>query len=171
MLGANLKRNGGANDLGIDFSGFWKLDPLSNNNIYLVGQCKNYSSTLGPAIIREFEGVMSRQNENDTVGILSCPNGFSAKAIETAMSSKYPLSLLTIRFNHNENSVKNINSLRVENKNTAKNDSGIIESFIWNRVAVKFFTDLVVTQKYTMNNTLDQYERNVSIIYKDKLLY
>ncbi|OLY85467.1 hypothetical protein AYI68_g337 [Smittium mucronatum] len=96
-IGAKLTRSGGACDAGIDYSGPWILDPDSNINIHLIGQCKNYSSAIGPSVVREFEGVMSRQNIDDTVGVLNSPFGFSRKAIEAAMSSKYPLSLMTIK--------------------------------------------------------------------------
>ncbi|ORX69726.1 hypothetical protein DL89DRAFT_206973, partial [Linderina pennispora] len=81
-LGADLERIGGANDQGIDFRGPWALPEQSQ--FYVVGQCKHYErKKIGPSVIREWEGVMSRQ-EPDTLGVISASSGFTTKGVRTA---------------------------------------------------------------------------------------
>ncbi|KAJ2611157.1 hypothetical protein H4S08_003297 [Coemansia sp. RSA 1365] len=131
-LGAQLQRVGGASDNGIDFSGSWKLP--DHKRFYLVGQCKHYErKKIGPSIIREWEGVMSRQ-EIDTLGLVAATSGFTTSGIYAALSSKYPVALVTLA-----NTEK---TSRLPDKHNS------IRGFVWNIAAEPFIGRMMVTKRH-----------------------
>ncbi|KAI8320815.1 hypothetical protein GQ54DRAFT_252089, partial [Martensiomyces pterosporus] len=143
-MGARFERVGGASDQGIDFRGPWALP--GQPPFYVVGQCKHYErKKIGPSVIREWEGVMSRQ-ETDTLGILSASSGFTTKGVRTALSSIYPMALVTL----------NGPAGRIEGATTAmsKPDASsalrqlAIRGFVWNRAAVPFIGKFIVAKKH-----------------------
>ncbi|PVV04053.1 hypothetical protein BB560_001452 [Smittium megazygosporum] len=180
-LRATVKGYGGVNDAGIDFLGSWKLS--SKNIINVVGQCKNYQEkSVGPSVLREFEGVMSRHDTLNTFGIIATPTGFTKSAIETLMSSRFPIGLLVINFQIIEEA-KNIQDFI---KHKAYLDSSwekikigspeifkdaVIKGFLWNTCASKMLQDLIVTPKYKRTSTDSSKYSSVSLIYKGKILY
>ncbi|KAJ2721695.1 hypothetical protein GGI07_003810 [Coemansia sp. Benny D115] len=126
-LGAQLERVGGANDQGIDFRGFWSLP--KQHPFYLIGQCKYYEhKRIGPSVIREWEGVMSRQ-EMDTLGVVATTGGFTRHGVNAVLSSAYPIALATI----------DGGSVKFEDR---------IQGFVWNRAAEAFIGKMVVTKKH-----------------------
>ncbi|KAJ1958188.1 hypothetical protein GGI12_004797 [Dipsacomyces acuminosporus] len=139
-MGARLERVGGASDQGIDFRGPWELPGQSP--FYVVGQCKFYErKKIGPSVIREWEGVMSRQ-EIDTLGILSASSGFTAKGVRTALSSEYPIALVTLcAWN---------SSVDGSGAEAAKAVSGqqMVRGFVWNRAAMPFIGRFIVAKKH-----------------------
>ncbi|KAJ2083859.1 hypothetical protein H4R24_000511 [Coemansia sp. RSA 988] len=131
-LGAQLQRVGGASDKGIDFNGSWKLP--DHKRFYIVGQCKHYErKKIGPSVIREWEGVMSRQ-EIDTLGLVAATSGFTTSGIYAALSSKYPVALVTLT-----NAEKN-------DRLPGKHNS--IHGFVWNMAAEPFIGRLMVAKQH-----------------------
>ncbi|KAJ1933798.1 hypothetical protein FBU59_005910 [Linderina macrospora] len=135
-LGASLERIGGANDQGIDFRGPWTLP--NQPQFYVVGQCKYYErKKLGPSIIREWEGVMSRQ-EPDTLGVIAASSGFTTKGVRTALSSEYPMALVTLN-----------SEVPIVGEGAATEGVGLdVRGFVWNRAASEFLSQLVVAKKH-----------------------
>ncbi|KAJ2896532.1 hypothetical protein GGI21_005036, partial [Coemansia aciculifera] len=141
-LGARLERTGGAGDNGIDFRGLWTLP--GQQQFYLVGQCKYYErKKIGPSVIREWEGVMSRQ-ELDTLGIVAASSGFTPSCIQATLSSIYPIALVTIE---GESLLKRCENIE---------DS--IRGFVWNKAAEAFIGNLVVAKKHYDLCKLDHVE-------------
>ncbi|KAJ2736303.1 hypothetical protein IW152_000863 [Coemansia sp. BCRC 34962] len=139
-LGASLERTGGAGDHGVDFRGPWTLP--DQQQFYLVGQCKYYErKKIGPSVIREWEGVMSRQ-ELDTLGIVVASSGFTPSCIQEALSSIYPIALVAI------------DGGDMSNQYTSIEQS--IRGFVWNKAADTFIGKLVVAKKHYDLCKLDQ---------------
>ncbi|KAJ2335422.1 hypothetical protein GGI00_001367 [Coemansia sp. RSA 2681] len=131
-LGASLERTGGAGDNGVDFRGPWALP--DQQQFYLVGQCKYYErKKIGPSAIREWEGVMSRQ-ELDTLGVVAASSGFTPSCIQAALSSIYPIALVTIDGENHSSRCANIEES--------------IRGFVWNKAAEAFIGKLVVAKKH-----------------------
>ncbi|PVU99145.1 hypothetical protein BB559_000977 [Furculomyces boomerangus] len=182
-LGAILHEIGGANDQGIDFRGSWTLS--ASKQLYVVGQCKNYQNNrVGPSVVREFDGVLSRQSEVDTVGVISCPIGFTKKAVDAAMSSKYPVCLLTIKFpsKHNNHEIKRINGGMESNLSSSKSAEsgeslssgklGNITGFLWNAPANRFLGDVIVTSRYSKTTDIKTANiNNLTIILNNSVIY
>lgn len=118
--GFQFERCGGKGDCGIDLTGSWVSpsasgeDPASVVCSRVVAQCKHSEKTvsspkrLSVRIVREFEGVMTRQYNNTSsiindrsehiqldgdiaVGMLISSTGFSKAALECIATSRYPL--------------------------------------------------------------------------------
>ncbi|KAJ2685067.1 hypothetical protein H4218_003129 [Coemansia sp. IMI 209128] len=139
-LGASLERTGGAGDNGVDFRGPWTLP--DQQQFYLVGQCKYYErKKIGPSVIREWEGVMSRQ-ELDTLGVVAASSGFTPACIQEALSSIYPIALVAIDGGDMSNQCTNVEEA--------------IRGFVWNKAADTFIGKLVVAKKHYDLCKLDQ---------------
>ncbi|PVU89473.1 hypothetical protein BB561_005332 [Smittium simulii] len=176
-----VKGLGGANDSGIDFLGNWNLSKKTMFSV--VGQCKNYQDKLvGPSVIREFEGVMSRQDPFSTIGIIAAPLGFTKNAIETMMSSNFPICLLIVNFDSLECArltkdqfesklLTDIAWEKIKQGDTSKSNRGVIKGLFWNVPASILLKDLIVTTKYTRKNLDTSIPKEVSIIYKKSMLY
>ncbi|KAJ2676722.1 hypothetical protein GGI25_003474 [Coemansia spiralis] len=114
----------------------------------MVGQCKFYERRrVGPSIIREWEGVMTRQ-DLDTLGVLVASSGYTSEGIQVALSSVYPIALVTlaggdIDVETNESSLVS----KLETKNCCIDKQGI-RGFVWNKAADPFIGRLVVTKKH-----------------------
>lgn len=99
-----LRRTGSAGDGGIDFRGHWRRPQeelqreqeryLEEDDVPIVGQCKNESKKLGAVRIREFEAVLLR--EPRSVGVFASATGYSSTALAHFQSSPVPLILTTI---------------------------------------------------------------------------
>ncbi|KAF8317174.1 hypothetical protein DL93DRAFT_2055834 [Clavulina sp. PMI_390] len=126
-----LDRVGGASDGGIDLQGWWWLPSserssasekpsstshpsesgVSRRRIRVLAQCKAYSKKLGPASVREMEGVVfaNRASQplvngsdtsapskglHDIAALLISESPFTKQAIMRAMSSPVPFLLL-----------------------------------------------------------------------------
>ncbi|KAJ1663470.1 hypothetical protein IW140_001183 [Coemansia sp. RSA 1813] len=143
-LGAQVERVGGAGDQGVDFRGPWSLP--NHERFYMVGQCKYYErKRIGPSIIREWEGVMSRQ-DYDTVGTVVASSGFTAEGVQVALSSVYPMALITLV----ADDLKIADDAPIllplaEGRKVGKQG---IRGFIWNKAADPFIGRLVVTKKH-----------------------
>ncbi|KAJ2307351.1 hypothetical protein H4R23_003961 [Coemansia sp. Cherry 401B] len=138
QLGAALERVGGASDNGIDFYGRWALP--NHSEFFVAGQCKHYErKKIGPSVIREWEGVMSRQ-DTDTLGVVVATSGFTTGGVHAALSSAYPIALVTMA------------SPLLEPKNTADDEhlcrQSVIRGFVWNRAAEPFIGRLVIAKKH-----------------------
>ncbi|KAJ2742352.1 hypothetical protein GGI20_004557 [Coemansia sp. BCRC 34301] len=132
-LGARLERTGGAGDNGVDFRGPWALP--DQQQFYLVGQCKYYErKKIGPSVIREWEGVMSRQ-ELDTLGIVAASSGFTPNCIQATLSSVYPIALVTI-----DGDEAHLNRYAYVEES--------IRGFVWNKAAESFIGKLAVAKKH-----------------------
>ncbi|GES90221.1 hypothetical protein RCL_jg13343.t1 [Rhizophagus clarus] len=61
----------------------------------LIVQCKNHNGSIEPNVVRELEGVLTRFDENTTIGILAAPSKekFTVNTINRAESSKYNIIL------------------------------------------------------------------------------
>ncbi|KAJ2000786.1 hypothetical protein GGI04_004009, partial [Coemansia thaxteri] len=126
-------RTGGAHDNGVDFRGSWALP--SQPLFYMVGQCKYYErKKIGPSVIREWEGVMSRQ-ELDTLGVVVASSGFTSSCVQATLSSIYPIALVTI----DGESEQNGHWTHAEEA---------IRGFVWNKAAEYFIGKLAVAKKH-----------------------
>ncbi|KAJ1822568.1 hypothetical protein LPJ56_000668 [Coemansia sp. RSA 2599] len=137
-LGATLERVGGASDRGIDFRGNWHLP--NKPPFYVVGQCKNYErKKIGPSVIREWEGVMARQ-EVDTLGIVAATSGFTRSGIDAALSSRFPVALATIDWR----------DMTTDPPMSAPASvfKGAVRGFVWNRAADAFIGRMMVAKKH-----------------------
>ncbi|CAG8687890.1 2750_t:CDS:2, partial [Acaulospora colombiana] len=78
-------------DGGVDIIGNFLRIPF-------VIQCKNQRRGIGPSVVRELEGVLTKYHE-DTIGILMVPtkNKFNDGAVERARASEYILILTDAR--------------------------------------------------------------------------
>ncbi|KAJ2715559.1 hypothetical protein H4R19_001141 [Coemansia spiralis] len=131
-LGAQLQRVGGAHDNGVDLCGSWALP--GHPRFHMVGQCKHYvRKKIGPSIVREWEGVMSRQ-ETDTLGVIAASSGFTPSSIDAALSSVYPIAMVTVQTS--------------DKPSDAEGGAGTICGFVWNRAAEPFIGRLVVAKKH-----------------------
>ncbi|KAJ1721219.1 hypothetical protein LPJ53_004240 [Coemansia erecta] len=140
-LGAQLERIGGASDQGIDFRGKWTLP--SQPAFYVVGQCKHYErKKIGPSVIREWEGVMSRQ-EPDSLGVVAATSGFTRSAVDEALSSAFPIALATIQ----SDLLRADDSLQPEEKRGGAGGANI-RGFVWNRAAEPFIGRMMVVKKH-----------------------
>ncbi|KAJ3054473.1 hypothetical protein HDU99_007767, partial [Rhizoclosmatium hyalinum] len=88
---AGLRRTGGAGDLGVDIRGSLVLGGRSRVSVPLLGQCKCESTKVGPATIREFEGVLQREAVDSKeskeaaasfIGVVASRKGFSSAAVD-----------------------------------------------------------------------------------------
>lgn len=143
MFGMELERTGGAGDRGIDLRGWWQLPPAPTSalaltsvtqphlrrqrRIRIVAQCKcqdEGGKKMGPALVREMEGVMFRESsavsvskahrevtqatgsvavdEDDVplAGIMLSSSGFSKQALLQVRSSNVPLAAMHILAQH-----------------------------------------------------------------------
>ncbi|KAJ1934423.1 hypothetical protein GGF37_006369 [Kickxella alabastrina] len=133
QLGASLERVGGASDQGIDFRGLWVLP--EQPSFYVVGQCKHYErKKIGPSVIREWEGVMSRQ-EVDTLGVVAASSGFTRSGVNAALSSVFPIVLATV-------DPKGISGADEDGSR------GDIRGFVWNKAAMGFIGQMMVAKKH-----------------------
>lgn len=122
QLGAKVHRVGGARDLGIDFVGPWSLP--GHPAFHLCGQCKHYEKKrVGPSIIREFEGVLSRQ-PLDTLGVVASSCGYTPGSLDATMSSSYPICLVTAQLSQE------------------------LSGMVWNRSADSFIGRMMVCKKH-----------------------
>ncbi|KAJ2750931.1 hypothetical protein H4S06_004249 [Coemansia sp. BCRC 34490] len=157
-LGARVERVGGAGDCGVDLRGPWTLP--NSKRFYVVGQCKYYErKRIGPAIVREWEGVMSRQ-DYDTVGVVVASSGFTADGVKVAMSSAYPMALVTLVADNlagdHASQSPQVHPPPLDERSatteTPATGSAIgrqgIRGFIWNKAADPFIGRLVVTKKH-----------------------
>ncbi|KAJ2853355.1 hypothetical protein J3B02_003180, partial [Coemansia erecta] len=131
-------RTGGASDRGIDFRGQWHLP--NKPAFFVIGQCKHYErKKIGPSVIREWEGVMTRQ-EIDTLGIVAATSGFTRSGIDAALSSAFPMALATIDcFDALDPASSSATGLRFR---------GEIRGFVWNRAADAFIGRMMVAKKH-----------------------
>ncbi|KAJ2826315.1 hypothetical protein IWW50_002423 [Coemansia erecta] len=137
-LGAALERVGGASDNGIDFCGRWTLP--AHRSFHVAGQCKHYErKKIGPAVIREWDGVMSRQ-DLDTLGIVVATSGFTPSGVRAALSSAHPIALVTMA------------SPLLHRSGDSRST---IQGFVWNRAAEPFIGRLVVAKKHYDVNVVD----------------
>lgn len=88
----NVEVTGRSGDGGIDGIGTLRINPLLTGRV--VFQCKRYTSTVGPAAIRELRGAM---DEGVDHGIFLATTTFSAEAKrEAASSGKRRIQLVDI---------------------------------------------------------------------------
>ncbi|KAL3900380.1 MAG: hypothetical protein SGCHY_001388 [Lobulomycetales sp.] len=100
-LSFQLTRSGGANDLGVDLFGFWKLGPRVCHPV--IVQCKCEARRVGTSYLRELEGSLSRRAPNE-VGFLVSSGGFTKNSISYASGSKLRLVLVTMH--HDDGFIK-----------------------------------------------------------------
>jgi hypothetical protein len=94
-----LTRVGGKEDGGVDLLGWWWLphDDTSRTRLRVVAQCKAEQKKMGPAYVRELEGVLFRFMASDpapVVALLISQSAFTKSAILRARSSPIPFLLL-----------------------------------------------------------------------------
>ncbi|KAJ2541514.1 hypothetical protein EV175_006138, partial [Coemansia sp. RSA 1933] len=132
---------------GVDFRGPWLLP--NNERFYVVGQCKYYErKRIGPSIIREWEGVMSRQ-DYDTVGVVVASSGFTTESAQVALSSVYPIALVTLAADAMAIAGDAPPTPQPEaDDQKRKVCKHGIRGFIWNKAADPFIGRLVVTKKH-----------------------
>ncbi|CAG8658466.1 339_t:CDS:2 [Funneliformis caledonium] len=80
------ERIGGPGDGGIDVIGRIVDTPF-------IIQCKNWHRNIGPSVVREIEGVLTRYPNTIAVIVASSKNNFYPAAIETAKSSVFNIIL------------------------------------------------------------------------------
>ncbi|KAJ2393931.1 hypothetical protein GGI23_004888 [Coemansia sp. RSA 2559] len=145
-LGAQVERVGGAGDQGVDFRGPWSLP--NHERFYVVGQCKHYErKRIGPSVIREWEGVMSRQ-DYDTVGVVVASSGFTAESAQVALSSMYPMALVTLAAEDIKVAGDAPQIVAEGRRSKARISKQGIRGFIWNKAADPFIGRLVVAKKH-----------------------
>ncbi|KAF7800360.1 hypothetical protein EIP86_011610 [Pleurotus ostreatoroseus] len=119
----SLQRVGGASDGGIDLQGWWWLptsvgephsdNPADNRRMRVLAQCKAEKRKIGPAYLREMEGVLHRysvgapqalsssteqatpsQSPYPIVGLFLSSSPFTKQAMLRVHSSPFPFCLL-----------------------------------------------------------------------------
>ena len=81
-----------SNDGGIDGHGVY-IDPKSLKTSVVVIQCKRYNtSTIGPALIREFKGSIA--DYSASYGIFITNNYFSKAAKKASLKGSTPVTLI-----------------------------------------------------------------------------
>merc|ERR1719326_2340205 len=96
-MGATAHVVGKACDGGIDIIGHLTETKTGGaEQINLVAQCKSSRAKVPVQLIREFEGVLGRENSG-VVGFFFSPSGFSQNSLNHGISSKFPLALCTTR--------------------------------------------------------------------------
>eukprot|EP00743_Colponemidia_sp_Colp-15_P011603 GILK01012996.1.p1 GENE.GILK01012996.1~~GILK01012996.1.p1 ORF type:complete len:166 (-),score=13.92 GILK01012996.1:478-936(-) len=89
---------GGANDRGVDFRGVWSLN---DQELDILGQCKNEQKPIGPRALREFEGVLaSAKDSARTLGVFVSASGFTTAAYQQLTRSRFPILLLSANTDH-----------------------------------------------------------------------
>ena len=92
-----IKKTKTSHDNGIDFYGHW-IFKNSNNKFKVIGSVKNESKKIGTNYIREFNGVLSKhENESNLIGIFVSKSGYSNFAINEMKKSNIPLILCKIK--------------------------------------------------------------------------
>ncbi|VDC07349.1 unnamed protein product [Peniophora sp. CBMAI 1063] len=99
----SLSRVGGKSDGGIDLAGWWWLphahisDTQTRRRIRVLAQCKAEFKKMGPAYLRELEGVALRQraeSDRTLVAALISQSAFTKACLLAAQASPVPLMLL-----------------------------------------------------------------------------
>ncbi|KAJ2371834.1 hypothetical protein IW150_004409, partial [Coemansia sp. RSA 2607] len=147
-LGAHLERTGGASDQGIDMRGKWQLP--DHPAFYMVGQCKHYGrKRIGPSVIREWEGVMSRQMP-DTLGLVAASSGFTRGAVDAARSSVFPIALATIQAAFPLEEMTEQEEVKVKEAmlEECQGAAGNIRGLVWNAAAEPFIGRMMVVKKH-----------------------
>ena len=110
-LSMSLARVGGKSDGGIDLAGWWWLphahahtstptpDPAQpRRRLRVLAQCKAESKKMGPAYLRELEGVALRhqhaQPDRTLIAALISQSAFTKACLVAAQASPVPLMLL-----------------------------------------------------------------------------
>ncbi|KZV76658.1 hypothetical protein PENSPDRAFT_673310 [Peniophora sp. CONT] len=108
-LSMSLARVGGKSDGGIDLAGWWWLphahahasDTQGRRRLRVLAQCKAESKKMGPAYLRELEGVALRQHaasdphaDRTLVAALISQSAFTKACLLAAQASPVPLMLL-----------------------------------------------------------------------------
>ncbi|CAG8741787.1 202_t:CDS:2, partial [Funneliformis caledonium] len=76
------------------------VDLFGNYEGFLIlVQCKNRRRNIGPEILRDLEGVLSRYHNDTTIGILVVPfkENYTAGTIRRARTSRYNIILTDVR--------------------------------------------------------------------------
>ncbi|CAG8630500.1 1582_t:CDS:2, partial [Paraglomus occultum] len=128
---------GRGDDRGVDFRGYWLLP---DKKIFLVGQCKSGSHRCKPNVVREFEGVLSRESAG-TLGILSVRNGFAQGAIRQYTASPWPMAMVSVTDEGNR-----------------------CEVFMWNIAAEKLLEQMSSSVKMGVDG------KRIVLTYKNKIL-
>jgi len=113
-LGFSLLRIGRARDAGIDLIGHWVLAPL-REPLPVILQCKAYKTHLLPAHVRELEGSFSSApaewKNKHILGLLVTTCKASKGILDALGQSRSPVGFILV------------------------SREGLIEQFVWNRVA------------------------------------
>ena len=92
-IGLAMRQTGGKDDAGIDLQGVWHLSP--SKSLSAIAQCKRVSRPCGPSIVRELEGVLTRQPE-DAVAMLVSTMPASDAARTALLGSLHAMLFLQI---------------------------------------------------------------------------
>ncbi|KAJ1883021.1 hypothetical protein LPJ57_000496 [Coemansia sp. RSA 486] len=112
---------------------------------------------VGPSVIREWEGVMTRQ-EMDTLGIVAATSGFTRSGIDAALSSAFPVALATI----------DSSNVSLDPSLSVKAFRGAIRGFVWNRAAEKFIGRMMVAKKHydvRVHDLVDPAEFTIQLLW------
>eukprot|EP01147_Barroeca_monosierra_P009744 gene9744-1947_t len=91
---------GKAGDAGIDIIGIIAQNVGETRKDYpFVAQCKSSKQKVSVQLLREFEGVLGRENPG-TIGMYFSYTGFSVNSMEHCITSVYPIALWTISSDH-----------------------------------------------------------------------
>ncbi|TPX48274.1 hypothetical protein SeMB42_g03060 [Synchytrium endobioticum] len=103
-----LRHVGGANDRGVDLRGTWPLPSARSSPpsqqlsppslippINVIIQCKNEATCIGPKVIRELEGTLTKET-GLTLGLLVTSNGLSRRALDAIQAATLPIGFATI---------------------------------------------------------------------------
>ncbi|CAG8599709.1 1959_t:CDS:2 [Funneliformis mosseae] len=77
------------------------VDLFGNYEGFLIlVQCKNRRRNIGPEILRDLEGVLSRYHNGTTIGILVVPfkENYTSGTIRRARTSRYNIILTDVRY-------------------------------------------------------------------------
>ncbi|KAG9195611.1 hypothetical protein G6011_00732 [Alternaria panax] len=113
-LGFSLLRSGRSDDAGIDLIGHWVLGPLREPMPTII-QCKSRTVNCGPNHIRElegsFQGIPPDWRKKDVLGLLVTTKKATLGVLRALGQSQWPMGFVLI------------------------SRQGLIEQFVWNRVA------------------------------------
>jgi hypothetical protein len=113
-LGFSLLRIGRKSDAGIDLIGHWVLAPLREPMPVII-QCKSRNGSCKPSHIRElegsFQGIPPDWRNKNVLGLLVTTNKATAGTLRALQQSQLPMGFVLI------------------------SREGLIEQFVWNRVA------------------------------------
>lgn len=153
----DLMRIGGANDGGVDLTGWW-WSPLQGvgdqaralDRVRVTVQCKSEARKLGPVHVREMQGVMTARHDvaadkpsnvlPASMAVLASSSGFSKQCVALALSAPFPLLLLHLLYPSQQRFV-GLHGTQFACPTIAANDA-LLRGLLQNQLEIRWLTTL-----------------------------